>query len=166
LTESIVVGLVTGVFGVRGDVKIEVGAFDLQPGLEVEVQGPAFERRTLRISQVRRSRKYVRARFEGVENATVAERLRGATIRAARSALAELPANTYLESELVGMEVIDRNLGALGRVSGIQHYPGSDMLVVGAKRVLVPMLIAFGVRVDRKKRTISTELPAGFEELL
>ena len=85
---------------------------------------------------------------------------------AKRTALPELPANEFLESELVGMEVVDRNLGALGRVNGIAHYPGSDMLIVGTKRVLVPMLVAYGVRIDRKERTIATELPAGFEELL
>ena len=166
MTESLVVGLVTGVFGLRGDVKVEVGAFDLQPGLEVEVQGPSFERRALRISQVRGARGHVQVRFEGVETAATAASLRDATISAPRSALPELPDNTFLESELIGMAVIDRNLGALGRVSGIQRYPGCDMLVVGSRRVLVPMLIAFGVHVDPTARTISTDLPAGFEDLL
>jgi ribosomal 30S subunit maturation factor RimM len=40
------------------------------------------------------------------------------------------------------------------------------MLVVGPKRVLIPMLAAYGLRVDRAARTIATKLPDGFEELL
>ena len=163
---NIVVGRVIGVFGLRGDVKVEVAAFELQPGLEVKVEGPSFQRRVLRISRVHRARGHVRVRFEGVDGAANAELLRGATLSAARAALPELPANAFLESELVGMEVVDKKLGSLGRVVGIVRYPRSDMLVVGTKRLLVPMLMAFGMRIDPKTRTIATELPAGFDELL
>jgi len=166
MAEHVVIGRVIGVFGLRGDIKVEIGAFPLKTGLEVELEGPSFKRKKTRVARVHQGRGHVNVRFVGVDDATSAANLRGAVIRAARADLPDLPANAFLESELVGMEVIDRNLGMLGRVAGIAHYPGSDMLVIGTKRFLVPMLKAYGVRVDRAKRSIETSLPPGFEELL
>lgn len=164
--ETLVIGTVTGVFGLRGDVKVEVAAFALEPGLEAEVEGPFVKRRMMRVAKVRPARGHLRVRFEGVDDAAGAEQLRGAAIRATRAALPELGPNTFLESELVGMEVVDRALGALGRVAGIARYPACDMLVVGERRMLVPMLAAYRMLVDRATHTITTELPAGFDELL
>ena len=166
MSDTIVIAKVTGVFGLRGDVKVEVAAFSLEPGLETEVEGPTFERHTLRVAQVRPAGSHLRVRFEGIDDATSAARLRGAAISVARAALPALPEGTCLESELVGMEVIDRTRGGIGRVTGIAHYPGSDMLVVGPQRALVPMLLAYGVSVDRANRTIATDLPDGFDDLL
>jgi ribosomal 30S subunit maturation factor RimM len=64
------------------------------------------------------------------------------------------------------MKVVDARLGELGDVVGVARYPGADMLVVGTKRVLIPMLEAYDVRVDRAARAVTTTLPPGFEELL
>ena len=64
------------------------------------------------------------------------------------------------------MIVFDSKLGEIGAVVGIAHYPGSDMLIVGPKRVLLPMLEAYHMRVDRAARQITTTLPDGFTELL
>ncbi len=115
---------------------------------------------------MRPARGHVRVKFEGVDDATAAEALRGAHLRVAESELPPLPPQAYRESELVGMHVVDARLGALGDVVGIAHYPASDMLVVGDERVLIPMLEAYGMQVDRAARTIATALPPGFEDLM
>jgi len=47
----------------------------------------------------------------------------------------------------------------------VLHYPHADMLVVGERELLVPMLAAYGVKVDVATATILTSLPEGFEEL-
>jgi 16S rRNA processing protein RimM len=164
-SDDVIVGRVIGVFGLRGDVKVEVAAFDLTPGLGLVVEGPTFDARRLTIAQVREGPGHLRVRFEGIEDATSAEKLRGAQVRAPRADLPALPVDAYLEKDLIGMEVVDAKLGALGKVSAIASYPGSDMLVVGPKSLLVPMLKAYGMRIDPETRTITTTLPPGFEEL-
>ena len=164
-SDDVLVGRVVGVFGLRGDVKVAASVFELQPGVRVKARGSGIERELL-VKTVRPAKGHVRVLFEGLSDATAAEALRGMTLHAPAADLPPLPANAYRESELVGMHVTDAVLGPLGSVVGIAHYPGNDMLVIGPKRVLVPMLEAYGVRIDRASRTITTSLPAGFEELL
>ena len=164
--DSVLVGRVVGVFGLRGDVKVAASLLELQPGLHLIARGPDGAERALVVARVRPATGHVRVLFDGVGDANAAEALRGMTLRARAAELPSLPANAYRESELVGMKVVDARLGELGDVVGVARYPGADMLVVGAKRVLIPMLEAYGVRVDRAARAVATALPAGFEELL
>jgi 16S rRNA processing protein RimM len=162
----VLVGRVVGVFGLRGDVKVAASVFELQPGVRLIGRDRAGVERELRVKTVRPAKGHLRVLFEGIGDATAAEDLRGVTLHASPAELPPLPANAYREAELVGMHVMDARLGALGDVVGIAHYPGSDMLIVGPKRVLVPMLEAYGVEVDKTTRTITTTLPPGFEQLL
>jgi 16S rRNA processing protein RimM len=162
----VVVGRVVGVFGLRGDVKVAASVFELQPGVRLTGRDREGTERELLVKTVRPAKGHLRVLFEGIEDVTAAEGLRGVTLHASAAALPPLPANAYREIDLVGMRVTDARLGVLGEVVGIAHYPGSDMLVVGPKRVLVPMLEAYGVEVDKATRTITTTLPPGFEDLL
>jgi 16S rRNA processing protein RimM len=164
--DSVLVGRVVGVFGLRGDVKVAASLLELQPGVQLMARGRDGAERTLVVARVRPASGHVRVLFEGVGDATAAEALRGMTLRARADSLPALPANAYRESELVGMKVVDARLGELGDVVGVARYPGADMLVVGTKRVLIPMLEAYDVRVDRAARTVTTTLPPGFEDLL
>jgi len=164
--DQVLVGRVVGVFGLRGDVKVAASFLELRPGLTLVARAPGGEPRTLIVERVRPATGHVRVLFEGVSDADQAGALRGMTLHAHVAELPPLPANAYRESELVGMTVSDARLGELGSVVGVARYPGSDMLVIGPKRVLVPMLEAYGVTVDRAKRVITTQLPAGFEDLL
>ncbi|MBV8082138.1 MAG: 16S rRNA processing protein RimM [Candidatus Eremiobacteraeota bacterium] len=163
---SVLVGRVVGVFGLRGDVKVAASVLELRPGLHVLARAPGKPERALTVRGVRPAPAHLRVLFDGVDDADAAERLRGMTLHAALADLPALPANAYREVELVGMRVRDIRLGELGAVVGVAQYPGADMIVVGEKRTLIPMLEAYGVNVDRAARTITTALPAGFEELL
>ncbi|HME80851.1 MAG TPA: ribosome maturation factor RimM [Candidatus Eremiobacteraceae bacterium] len=163
---QVLVGRVVGVFGLRGDVKVAASFLELRPGLALTGRAPGQDARTLIIERVRPATGHVRVLFEGVTDADQAQALRGTTLHARAADLPPLPANAYRESELVGMTVTDARLGELGAVVGVARYPGADMLVVGPKRALVPMLEAYGLTVDRVARVITTRLPAGFEDLL
>jgi 16S rRNA processing protein RimM len=101
----------------------------------------------------------------GVADADAARRLHGASVLAARLDLPRLPPRTFREIDLVGLLVVDETLGVLGTVQSVRRYPACDMLVVGQRELLVPLLAAYGVSIDRKKREIRVRLPRGFEEL-
>jgi 16S rRNA processing protein RimM len=160
------VGRVIGVFGLRGDVKVAASALALVAGLPIVAIDASGARRELRVSLVRPAHGHLRVRFEGIEDATAAQLLRGATLQAQIADLPALPDDAYRESELIGMQVHDASMGAMGDVVGVAHYPGSDMLIVGPKRTLVPLLKAYGVVIDRASETINITLPPGFEEIL
>ncbi|HZV78534.1 MAG TPA: ribosome maturation factor RimM [Candidatus Binatus sp.] len=164
--EFVLVGRVVGSFGLRGDVKVAASAFTLVAGQHAIARIAGRPDRALVVRSVRPATGHVRVSFDGVDDADAAAELRGATLHVAARDMPPLPPDAYRESELVGMRVVDERLGDVGGVVGIAQYPSADMLVVGPKRVLIPMLAAYGLRVDRAARTITTKLPDGFEELL
>jgi 16S rRNA processing protein RimM len=165
-----VVGSVAGTFGLRGEVKVATSdPADFRPGLAVvasfERRGTAEERRELTVAAVRSHQDRLLVRFEGVDDASGADALRGARLWALVADLPPLPPDSYRDEDLIGMRVVDARLGDLGAVASIAHYPHADMLVVGERGLLVPMLAAYGVTIDAPNSTIATSLPLGFEDL-
>jgi 16S rRNA processing protein RimM len=158
-----VIGRVAGTFGLRGEVKVATSdPSDFRPGLSVRA---SRNDRDLVIAAIRPHKERLLVLFEGVDDVTAAETLYGAELSACLGDLPELPPNTYRDEDLIGMRVTDARLGDLGPVSAIAHYPHADMLVVGDRSLLIPMLAAYGVAIDVASATISTSLPLGFEDL-
>lgn len=161
--DFVVVGRVVGTFGLRGDVKIAAAdRAEMRPGLAV-VAGP--DRRRLAVVSARPHHDLVVAHFAGIDDVAAAQLLVNAELLAAKSDLRELAGDSFRVGDLVGLRVIDTRLGPLGKVTAVQHYPSCDMLVVGARRLLVPMLLAYCVRVDLGQGEITTTLPDGFEDI-
>ena len=135
---------------------------DFRPGLSVRA---SRNDRDLVIAAIRPHKERLLVLFEGIDDVTAAEALYGAELSACIADLPMLPPNTYRDEDLIGMRVTDARLGDLGPVTSIAHYPHADMLVVGERSLLVPMLAAYDVAVDVASRAISTSLPEGFEDL-
>jgi 16S rRNA processing protein RimM len=162
------VARVVGVFGVRGEVKLAApdGAA-LRPGLTVIVQRTdGADVYHTQIESVRPHGRGFVARFREVDSVNTARSLQGALVLADRADLPGLSQNEYREVDLVGMRVIDAKLGLLGEVREVRRYPSCDMLVIGEKKMLVPMLRAYGLAVDAAKAEIRVTLPDGFEEII
>lgn len=164
--DELVIGRVLGSFGVRGELRLAVVDPELlQAGLEIRLHDKKGHVLQATLETVRPHGKGLVARLKGFDERGAVDALRGASIVLAREELPSLTGDAYREADLVGLEVIDKNLGLLGAVREVRHYPSSDMLVVGPDALLVPMLRAYGVHVDKAKRTIRVELPEGFDEL-
>lgn len=165
-----VIGSVAGTFGLGGEVKVATSdPSDFRPGLAViahiDRRGGARSQRDLIVAAVRPHQDRLLVRFEGIDDASGADSLRGARLSARVADLPPLPPGSYRDEDLIGMRVVDTRLGDLGAVASVAHYPHADMLVVGDRRLLVPLLAAYGVRIDAAASTISTSLPEGFEDL-
>lgn len=165
-----VIGRIDGAFGLRGEVKVSTSdPSDFSPGLRVVAALDASRAvradRELTIASLRSHQERLLVRFEGIIDATDAQALQGSRLWARVDDLPPLPSGSYRDADLVGMRVVDARLGALGEVTSIAHYPHADMLVVGARGLLVPMLEAYDVKIERDDATISTRLPDGFEDL-
>lgn len=161
-----------GHFGLRGEVKLAAADGDLlHAGLQVAIAPSVTEAaregrgRTSRIVQSRPHNKLFVVKLEDVDDAEAARALHGATLLVERAELPALPARAFRAVDLVGLEVVDEALGTLGTVKAVSRYPASDMLVVGPKGLLVPLLSAYGVKIDRKAKLIRVRLPPGFDEL-
>ncbi len=91
-------------------------------------------------------------------DATSAEKYVGATFFAPREAL-DVSEGEYLDVDLVGCNVVNEAGKQYGTVSGVEHYPASDMLIVG--KHMLPMVGAFIKTVDTAKKTIVVDVPPG-----
>ena len=164
--DSAAVGRVVGAFGLRGETKVvATDPADIRDGLVVTARWPDGTERSLTIASSRLHRNRLLVRFAHIDDATAVEALLGVLLFAKVADLPPLPTGTYRDEDLIGMHVTDARLGALGDVRDVLHYPHADMLVVGDRSMLVPMLAAYQMKIDRDSSTISTALPEGFEEI-
>jgi len=167
LGDDVVVGRILGLFGIRGEVKLTAAdPHALTPGLPIRLLPEDSAELHSVLETIRPHQRGFVARFSGVADVDAARRLSGATIVASRADLPKLALNQYRDADLRGMRVVDAKLGDLGEVQQIRRYPACDMLVVGERHILIPMLRAFDMDVDSVKRTIRVSLPDGFEELI
>ena len=160
------IGRIGGVFGLRGEVKVRgADPAELRSGLAVLALIAHQGERSLVVRSTRDHSGALLVGFEGIDDPQAAAALNGAILLAAQTDLPPLPEGTYRDEQLVGMQVVDARLGSLGGVQRVLHYPHADMLEVGPRSMLVPMLAAYEMRIDATSRTITTRLPDGFEDL-
>ena len=116
--------------------------------------------RALTIRTLRHHQGRPLAAFDGVDDATAAEALVGATLTVDRGDVV-LHEGEYLDDDLVGCALVDPSGAALGDVVAVEHYPAQDVLLVGPRRAMVPLVRAFVRRVDVGTKRIVVELPPG-----
>ena len=156
------IGRVVGVFGTRGEVKVSAAdPAELRPSLSVAARCAGRPQRRLVTETVRPQKSFAAVRFREIADRSRALELIGAELLIEPGDLLPLPPGTYRDADLVGLRVVDEAAGDLG----VEHYPTADMLVVGPKRLLVPLLKAYRSQIDRRANKITLKLPPGFEEL-
>lgn len=127
--EHVLVGRVVRPHGIRGEVAVEVTSDRpgrLAPGATVHGEG-----RALVVAASRPHKGRLLVRFEGVEDRTAAEGLRGLELTA-RPPEGEV-ADTYLVQELVGLPVLEESGHPVGTVQALIELPpaaGYDLLEV------------------------------------
>lgn len=106
-------------------------------------------------------------KFEGVEDRTAAESLRGMELRVAAESLPPLPADVFYHHALVDCEVVTTLGKVVGRVTRVDGSAGQSVLVVddGTDDVLIPLAKALCPEIDPARRRIVVDPPAGLLEL-
>jgi 16S rRNA processing protein RimM len=110
------------------------------------------------IGAVRRHKGRLLVRIDGIDDASAAAALSEALLSAPRAAI-ELAEGEYLDDDLIGCTVVGRDGRAYGSVERVEHYPASDMLVVGG--AMIPMVRAIVVQIDVTGRRIRIDPPEG-----
>lgn len=155
------VGRLTGVFGIRGELKCRTAAAVEEPtaGTTYLAISNGNERR-LQCTSVRRHHERLLLAFEGIATPEEARAVVGCELYAERTE-APLGPNEYLDADLIGLRLLDESGTELARVIGVEHYPAQDCLVVEPGPALVPLVKAFIKRIDVPKGCIVAALPAG-----
>jgi 16S rRNA processing protein RimM len=159
-TNELPVGRIAGLFGVRGELKCDPtssGRIVFSPDEELRLERNGASE-VVRINTVREHKGRLLITLDGVHDATAAQKYVGATFYAPRERL-DVGEGEYLDVDLVGCVVVGVNGEQRGIVEGVEHYPASDMLVVGGR--LLPMVKAFVRSIDMPNKRIVVDVPPG-----
>jgi 16S rRNA processing protein RimM len=150
--KRVILGKVGAVFGVRGWVKL--WSYTDPPANLLEYNelelGQSGSWAPARLVEARPHGEALVGRFEGVEDRDGAAALVGAELAVAREALPPPGEGEFYWTDLVGLEVINREGVHLGRVREMMATGANDVMVVeGERERLVPFLPGHWVdRVD------------------
>ena len=137
--KRIALAAVAGAHGIKGEVRLKLfsdSVESLSRHRKLHVGGA--ERRLL---AVRESGKTAVARFDGVDDRSAAEALRGSLVEIDRSALPPLEQGEYYYFDLVGLTAVNASGEALGTVAAVENYGAGDLLEIelaNGKRSLIP----------------------------
>jgi 16S rRNA processing protein RimM len=176
-SEQILVGIVLGPHGIKGEVAVSVVSDNPQrfaPGSSLLATFPRKLRGndplTVRVASSMPHKGGRRVLFEGVADRDAAERLKGAELSVPRSEVPAAPRGRFYEFELIGLACHDEAAGELGEVVDLVADGGGWLLEVehrtekGTRRISLPFVEEFLVRVDRDARRIDWRLPEGLIE--
>lgn len=167
--DIIVVGKITGVFGVKGWVKLHSwtdprdGIADYSPWL---LRQGSQHWREVEIEAARNQAKTVIAKLKDIEDRDAAQLLAGSEIGIYRSQLEALQDNEYFWRDLLGCRVLGRDSLLLGEVTDLLETGANDVLVVkGEQQYLIPWVMRQSiVAVDLEKREIQVDWDAAWFE--
>jgi 16S rRNA processing protein RimM len=135
----IALAAVAGAHGVNGELRLKLfsDSIDSLSRHQTLYVGGA-QRRLLSIND---SGKMAVARFEGVDDRSTAEALRGALVEVDRSALPPLEEGEYYHADLIGLEAVNRDGNRVGMVAAVENYGAGDLLEIAlpdGKTSLIP----------------------------
>ena len=141
----ILVGRVVGAFGVRGEVKLESwteprsAIFGYRPWILRDARGVERELMGVRGRQVGKG---LSAEIPGVEDRDAAEAMRGTEVWVPRSALPKAAEGEFYWIDLEGLEVVNTEGRAMGRVSHLFATGANDVLVArdGDREWMIPFV--------------------------
>src|SRR6056300_681981 len=109
----------------------------------------------------------LRIKFEDVDSEEEADRIMGSELYLPLEFLPPLEGNKFYFHEVIGFTVIDQNFGKAGVITSINDTTNQALFVIDHKgtEILIPINDEFLTKVDREKKIIEVNAPAGLIEL-
>ena len=161
----IVLGRITGPFGVRGWIKIVSYTEPPEqildyPRWRADLPGQAS--RELRHVEGRRHGKGMVAKLEGIDDRDAAIALAKPELWVDRQELPALKEGEYYQADLIGLEVVNLAGELLGRVDHFLDMPASPVMVVVGERERWLPAGPGSLRIDRNRGRITVDWDAEF----
>ena len=164
------VGYITTTHGNRGEIQV-IPLTDFPErfavGSRLLLETPAGTSNVAVVDSRHWRGRYV-IRLDAITDMTAAAALRGCYLSVPMQEVKPLPEGHFYHFQLVGLEVYDRRLGYLGRISDVMSTGSNDVLVAEdarrKKKVLIPALKSVVRRVDVGAGRMEVDLPVGLAE--
>ena len=153
------VGTIVGVFGNKGEVKINPLIIPSDYLLQVDsifVEGENAEKQKFKVIKSKRHKNIYLFSLEGIDNMDVAESLRGLSIYVDNLEFKDLQSNEYYYHDLQGLSVYSERGDLIGKVDHILKG-GQDILVIKneeGKEIMIPFVDELVPEVNLKEKTI------------
>ena len=150
-------GRVAGSYGVRGWIRVEQPEAGLEACRKWWIGGTEYP-----VEQTKAHSGALLAKLAGLENREAALKLKGSTVSVRREALPEPEAGHYYLADLVGLEVVNEQGEALGRVKRFYANGSQDVmeLAQNGRERLLPWVPTVVRKVDLQKRQIEVDWQA------
>ena len=167
----IVIGKIIGAHGVRGEVKVypltdNVRRFNKLERCYLGKEGDNGS--VYNVVSARNDRGSVLLRFDGVDDRDSADLLRGHLISVDREDAVKLPRDRFFIVDLIGLSVIDDDLGELGVISDVFETGANHIITVkrkGKKDLLIPFLKSCVYSTEPDNGVMRVRLPEGLYEI-
>lgn len=162
--ERVVLGRVTGVFGIKGWVKIESYTDPVESILSFRdwLLEERMARRAVAVREGRRHGRQVVAHIESFDDRDRAAELVGAEISVPRSSLPKLGAREFYRADLIGLTVRGGGGTVLGKVDHFIDAPAGPVMVVrGEQDLWLPATPPHLRRVDLTRGEVHVEWQPG-----
>jgi 16S rRNA processing protein RimM len=159
------IGLIVGVFGIRGEVKVEPYAdsatrYSLLK--RVTAVWPDGSRRALMVASAHKHKLHILVRFDGVGTPELAAQFRGAKLVIPLSERPALPLGQYYVSDLLGLTVVTTAGEEIGPIKDVLQTPANDIYVTD--RGMIPAVKEYIREVDLDRRRVVVAVVDGMFE--
>ncbi|MBR2750315.1 MAG: 16S rRNA processing protein RimM [Clostridiales bacterium] len=172
MKDYLIIGKITGVHGVRGEVKISpltdnVRRFSsLKQCMLLDTKENLKDTKKVVGRRVDPSRTLLK--FEGLDDRDEAAKLSGMYIAVKREDAVKLPKGRYFIADLIGLVVVDSVRGELGKIKDVINSGASDIILCerkGKNELLIPYLNSIVTEVDLEGGKMHVTLPDGLYEI-
>jgi 16S rRNA processing protein RimM len=167
LRDKLLVGIVTGAHGIRGEVKLKSFTADPEAiaGYNPLETGSG---KPVEIAKLRPRKDGFIAILKGVGDRNAAEALKGTELFVPRARLPETAEDEVYVHDLIGLTVLLRDGSPIGKVVNVPNYGAGDLLEVKVEgrenTVLIPFASRFLIEKKFDAGKMVIELPEGFLE--
>jgi 16S rRNA processing protein RimM len=137
--KRVVLAVVTGAHGTRGEVRLKCFATSLDYGPLNRSDGGA----PLELQALRPAKDGLIARFAGVNDRNAAEALKGVELSVARARLPEPAEDEFYFADLIGLTAERPDGSPLGEVVAVHNFGAGDVLEVQLAGSLETILVPF-----------------------
>ncbi|MBK6266755.1 16S rRNA processing protein RimM [Marivirga sp. S37H4] len=162
-------GIVSRPHGLKGEVYVALDTDFPQEYAEMEsvflLQNGKLVPFFIESLQIRGSEALIK--FEEIDDKDAALSIKGLSLHLPLDQLPELDSDQFYFHEIIGYQIIDQNLGELGKVAQVYEAGHQDLIGMDykEKEVLIPINDDIIISVDREKETMEVNLPDGLLEL-
>ena len=158
----VVVGLIRGGWGIKGDVKVEI--LSDAPSRFADDSVVHLKGKPVKVQHSRRLKGILLVKLDNVADRTAADALRGQLLTVPEADAEPLPEGAFYHFQIMGVPVRTVDGEDLGRIAEIIATGANDVYVVrleGRRDILIPAMEDVVLSVDLEGDGMTVQLPDG-----